>query len=98
MDETFFQAWAQELRAFHQDTVARLAAHDEWKQRHDETLQEMRAEHAVWLQTQEGHTQSFTAIMDRLAAAWIDHEARLSQHTRTLQEITTTLQAIRDSL
>lgn len=109
LDETFFQEWRQELRAFHQDTAARLAAHDQaiaahaeqrqaMQSQHDETLREMRAEHAVWLQTQEGHTQSFQAIRERLADAFIDHEARLSAHQRAMQEISTTLQQIRDSL
>jgi hypothetical protein len=98
MDDTFWQEWRQELRTFSRDTTARLQAHEEWKQRHDETMQEMRAERQVMLQTHERQMASLNAIMERLAAAFINHEARLSQHERTMQEITTTLQAIRNSL
>lgn len=102
MEQTFYETFSRE-------TAARLRAHEQWMEAHEETLremraehteqmQEMRAEHAVWLQTHEGHTQSFKAIMDRLAAGMIGHEARLSEHQRTMQEMITTLQAIRDSL
>jgi hypothetical protein len=91
MDETFFQAWAQELRAFHQDTVARLAAHEE-------QMQEMRAERQVWMQTHARQMAGLQAIMDRLAAGVIDHQGRISQNERTFEALTTTLQAINAKL
>lgn len=98
MEPSFYETFSIE-------TAARLRAHDQWMeahearmQAHEETLREMRADHAVWLQTQEGHTQSFKAIMDRLAAGLIDHEGRLSQNERTFEAIATTLKAINAKL
>lgn len=98
MEQSFYDTFSIETAARLRAHDQAMEAHEERMQAHDETLREMRAEHAVWLQTQERHTASFQAILDRLAAAWIDHEARISDHTRAMQDIATTLQEIRDKL
>lgn len=98
MEQSFYEAFSIETAARLRAHDQAMAAHEERMQAHDETIQEMRAAHAVWLRTQERHSASFQAIMDRLAAGMIDHETRISDHTRAMQEITATLQAIRNSL
>lgn len=89
MDAASFADWTQELRAFSRDTAARLAAHEEWKQAHEHHMQVMQAQH-------DDQMTGIRQIMSHIATHMIAHEERLSQHTRTLQEISETLQAIRD--
>lgn len=91
MDAASFADWTQELRAFTRDTAARLAAHEEWKQRHDATLQDMRAQH-------DDQMRGIRQIMSHIATHMVEHEGRLSQNERTFEAIATTLKAINAKL